>query len=115
MWAILLLSSKNEKLNFLKTNNLNQTIDLDYWKIEGKSKSLLYRQLLKILGENNYRAIYRLKKFVIFENDFYNINMLDDLWNIINKRYLLFNLLMLEIAAIIKEIGKSNYDIQAKL
>ena len=68
-----------------------------------------------MLGENNYHAIYRLKNFVIFEDLDYDINMLDDLWNIINKRYLLFNLLMLEIAAIIKEIGKFNYGIQTKL
>ena len=108
-WWIKLSQNKS------KSNNLSKTIDLQNWKIERKSVILLYKQLLKILGENNYRAIYRLKNFIIANESSKEINMLDDLWNKINKRYLVYNLLLFEITAIIKEIGILNYEIQTKI
>ena len=69
-----------------------------------------YRQLLKKLGENNYSAIYRLKNFFVLRENSNEINMLDDLWNSkLNKRNIVYNLLALEIMALIKDIEKFNF------
>ena len=92
-----------------KLNDWGQFINFINWKFEGESIQILYRQLLKILGENNYSVIYRLKNFFISRKNSDKISMLDYLWNKINKINLIYNLLALEIMALVKDIEKLNF------
>ena len=95
-----------------KLNDWGQIINFTNWNFKGESKQIWYRQLLKTLGENNYSTIYRLKNFFILRNYFVEINMFDDLWNKLNKRNLIYNLLAFEIMVLIKEIEKLNFDFE---
>ena len=98
--------------NKYKLNYWSEFINSINWKFEGESMQIWFRQLLKTLGENNYFAIDRLKNFFILRENSDRINMLDDLWNKLNKRNLIYNLLALEIMALIKDIEKLNFYIQ---
>ena len=103
-WRIILPQNKH-KLNYWGQNN-----NLVNWEFEGETMQNWYRQLLKKLGENNYSAIYRLKNFFVLRENSNEINMLDDLWNSkLNKRNIVYNLLALEIMALIKDIEKFNF------
>ena len=107
-WLIKLPRNKH------KLNYWGQFINFTNWFFEWGSMQIWYRQLLKILGENNYFKIYRLKNFFILRNNSDSINMLDYLWNKINKRNLIYNLLVLEIIELIKDIEKLNFSLQQK-
>ena len=102
-WKIKLPQDKH------KSYYLSQFDYFTNWKFEGESMQIWYRQILKTLGENKYSAIYRLKNFIIWRKNLNEINMLDDFWIKLNKRNLIYNLLLLEIMALIKDIEKLNF------